>query len=329
MKTNSIIPFVCAFAASAIAACSGDSQLTGPNDDVLQRPVVYAASSAEDGTSDGELKPVEESEGQPTDGGGQAAGGGQVSGPGSGTGTGGRPIPGGNGGTPTGDPGQPVMTRAIEEFLNVQGSYCVDDGNGGCHTYAWPVNNYLQWYDQRQGMTMAIDYAGIAGRWAEQRGVKNNAQISGSVSEKILDDGSAVVTVQLTGSGVSSYATGGPNLQGPVFFGVQPQMMLDPAANVASGDLRMTITFLSRPGHPLPDLIQLIRAPRDGQRLLGINFDYNGRGAYYAGSPEGKNGTMNVRFDGSQEVMSASPYDPGNTAPTGFAEMNFTAESTW
>lgn len=349
MKTNCIVPVICAFVATGIAACSGDSQPTGPaSAGALNRPspyVTYAGSStgadtsgSQSQTSDGgTLAPQPDPPGPvngnpaPGSGGGRAAGGGgQGAGSGdTGPGSGGGRAAGGGGQGAGG--GQQAIVHPIQEFLQAQGSFCVDDGSGGCRTYGGPVANYLAWFDRSQNVTMAIDYAGIVSRWAQQNGWQSGAQIDGSVSEQPMADGSSRYTVELKGAGISSYAVEGTNLASPIRFGVRPMEMGDPMATSATGDLRMTITFTQRAGM-LPDLVQLLRAPREDQKLVSINFDYSARGLMRdPASPEmgGKDGTVNVRFDGSQgSMMSSNPYDGSNTAPTGYTDMSFTTYAT-
>jgi len=331
MKMNSIVPVICAFVATGIAACSGESQPTAPSssDGTFNR-VTYAGASSEtdQSGSQGELSdgstltpeptppgPVNGSP-APGSGGGRAAGGG-------GTGAG--------GGTGSGS-GAPAIVHPIEEFLQSQGTYCVDNGYGGCQTYALPVSNYLAWFDKSQNVTMAIDYAGLVNSWAQNHGFAANAQIFGSVTEQPLSDGTSRYTVELKGSGITSYAVQGTNLEAPIQFGVRPRELGDPMARAAAGDLRMTVTFTQSPGL-LPDLIQLLRAPKADQKLVSISLDYSGQGLLRdPASPgmEGKEGSVNVRFDGSQgPVMSANPFDPAMTAPTGYADMSFTTYATW
>jgi hypothetical protein len=220
----------------------------------------------------------------------------------------------------------------IDEFLQNQGTYCVDNGYGGCQYFGKPVNNYLTWFDQRQNVTMAIDYAGLVNKWAQERGFASNAQIFGSVVEQPLGDGTSRFTVELKGSGISSYAVQGTNLEAPMYFGVRPREMADPMARAAAGDLRMTVTFVQAPGI-LPDLVQLLRAPKDGQKLESITLDYSAQGLMRdpaAAGFAGKEGSVSVRFDGSQgSMMSVNPFDPAMSAPTGYADMSFTTYATW
>jgi len=322
MKMNSIVPVICAFVATGIAACSGESQPTGPSSiDGTMNRVTYAGSSSDQSESQSEL----------SDGGTLAP---QPDPPGP---VDGNPAPGSGGGRAAGGGGQgagggiQAIVHPIQEFLQAQGTYCVDNGYGGCQLYGLPVSNYLTWFDRGQNATMAIDYAGIVNRWAQDRGFPANAQIFGSVSEQPMADGSSRYTVELNGSGISSYAVEGTNLGAPIRFGVRPREMGDPTAKAAAGDLRMTITFIQRPG-VLPDLVQLLRAPSQDQKLVSISLDYSAQGLVRDPASQamgGKDGSVSIRFDGSQgPVMSANPFDPAMTAPTGYADMSFTTYST-
>src|SRR5207249_1751031 len=138
--------------------------------------------------------------------------------------------------------GQPIQ-RALDEFLKSQGTFCTDNGNGGCQLYAGPVGNYLAWFDQGQGMTIAIDYAGLADTWLRQMGRFLGTQFNGTVTEQPLADGTVEVTVDFNGANVLSYAARGPMLGGDLAFGYRPPDLVDQRAQAALGNVHMRIVF--------------------------------------------------------------------------------------
>lgn len=299
MKTNRISAMLCVLLASGIAACSGESQPTGPGD-VLQRVVMA------DGLSDG---PAD----QPTD----------------------RPEgdrPGNGGGEPVGDGTQ--RERSFDEFLRVQGSYCVSDDFGGCQLFGGPEGNYLGWYDRGRNVTVAVDYAGLGSTWMQQHsGVSYGGQLRGRIIEEPLDNGLARFRVTISGDNVMSYAVQGTNLHGPLAFGFRPQELRDGQNQAALGNVAMEIVFTGPVGSPMPDLMQLIREPNPDQKLLSVRFKYDGQGPMGEGqpgavevrddgSPSGTQGRISVMYDGSMgPVMRSNPADPDRTTATGFAHI--------
>jgi hypothetical protein len=176
-------------------------------------------------------------------------------------------------------PGEEQMVhRPIEEFLASQGTYCVDDGSGGCMMYAPPVANYLAWFDPNHDRTIAIDYAGIVSRWMEASGQPIGTHVAGSVIEHIQADGRTRVTVDLQVHNGSSYMVQGRELQGGVIFGQRPGDPFMGPRHQALGDVHMHLVYMTQhPGAPLADLVQLVTAPEPGQEILEFQFTYDGR----------------------------------------------------
>src|SRR4051795_12831389 len=60
-----------------------------------------------------------------------------------------------------------TSVRPISDFVSTQGTYCTDDGQGGCVIFVPPVANFIGW-DNIDGnpatpdFCAAIDYAGLA-----------------------------------------------------------------------------------------------------------------------------------------------------------------------
>lgn len=177
----------------------------------------------------------------------------------------------------------PSYPRPIDDFVLNQGTYCVDDMNGGCMLYAPPVQNYMAWFDQKTGRAITVDYAGIANNWLRMNsgGQRDlGTQVNGTVTEQKLPDGRARVTVDLIADNAMSFAVNGPTLTTVPMFGYNVPELLDPNHAPSFGHSHLRLVFINQaPGMLLPDLNQLITAPQPGQELLELEFKYDGHGA--------------------------------------------------
>lgn len=240
------------------------------------------------------------------------------------------PTTGGPTGSPSGAPSGPgsmqPTVRAIEEFIRTQGTFCVNDGSGGCQLYAAPTSNYLAWYDQQAGATIAVDYAGILNTWLMQNAGRSlGTQFNGSVVEEPLGDGTARVRINLDVVNAASFAVRGPELGGDLIFGNNVNGLSDGKTQAALGNVHMLVELINPVGAPIPDLVQLIRFPRPDQRLVNLLLDYSGEGPMgfaYKGTGEPGSGRMTLHYDGSQGgMMWSNPQAGGTTPPTGYATM--------
>lgn len=300
MTTGRISSLFCVVAAFAIGACAGDSQPTGPGGALYR------------GTSPAGPNPVPTHE--PSGSGPEAP-------------------------TATEPPreGQPPIVeervRPIEEFLRAQGTFCVADEFGGCRLYSEPTANYLAWYDTQMGSSgtsVAVDYAGIADMWMQQKfGRAVGTDLKGRVTERMMPDGRVEVTVELFGQNVMGYAVDQANLNGPLAWGHRPMDLTDNNVAPATGNLTMTIRFVNHAlGAPLPDLVQLVRAPEERRHLLGVWMQYDGQGdlGLVYGKP-GEQGRLSVTYDGMRApIEMAHPYDPANTPPMGASSITVTPD---
>src|SRR5262245_41389290 len=55
-----------------------------------------------------------------------------------------------------------ASTRPISEFVSQQGTFCFDDGMGGCFLFVPPIPNFVGWADGRTFNGVSVDYAGLA-----------------------------------------------------------------------------------------------------------------------------------------------------------------------
>jgi hypothetical protein len=205
--------------------------------------------------------------------------------------------------------------RPIEDFVNTQGTFCIDDGRGGCFLFVPPVPNFLgsdtvQEVPPQRGNVQpvrcaSVDYAGLANATIEELSggtVSLGTTTSGTVTERPLADGRAEVSVRLhTRNALTWVASGGDNdtcdfATDPLLFGHRVPEVLA-GEDAALGDSFLEVVFINpTPGAPLPDLIQLFFFPLDGQEPRSISFLASGSGTLRAAFdvPEGTPGQAQV-----------------------------------
>jgi hypothetical protein len=163
--------------------------------------------------------------------------------------------------------------RPIEDFVSQQGTYCIDDGSGGCFLFVPPVQNYFGWTAPAQGRGVSIDYAGLANQAIVEGGGQDlGTTFSGKVIERSLPDGRAEVQVLLHTQNALTWAIpfdpadpGNPFGDNDLLFGARVTDVLA-GATPALGESLLQVRFTNTaPGAPLPDLLQLFIAPEEGQ----------------------------------------------------------------
>jgi hypothetical protein len=193
--------------------------------------------------------------------------------------------------------------------IDRQGTFCIDmnfetgyedqivDGNfvGNCGTgappllFVPPIANYLGTSDPETGWGASIDYLGLANYYVEGA---FNTTFSGNVIERPLADGRAHVTVLLRTQNALTYVVVDSNdFTGQLLFGKRAPAAVgnDPALGSAS----VKIQFINTgPGDPLPDLLQLVFFPEEGQEVLLFNVNNSAKGPLTElfGVPEGTPG---------------------------------------
>lgn len=190
-------------------------------------------------------------------------------------------------------PAATTTKRPIAEFVAAQGTYCFDDGAGGCLLFEPPVQNFLGQNDPARGRSMSVDYAGLADKWIIENGGQSiGTKFTGTVTEKAMADGRAKVTVVLNTKKALVWVEDSPDFSGPLLFGNKaPEVLAGARANTCSSSFK--VTFINTaPGAPLPDLIQLAVVPEPGQEILSIAANCNAKGQLHAayGVPEGTPG---------------------------------------
>lgn len=200
-----------------------------------------------------------------------------------------------------------AVQRPISDFIEAQGSFCLDDGRGGCSLSAPPVANFLVWTSPRQNRAASVDYAGLANRAiVEAGGTPLGTVTEGSVLERRLADGRAEVTVTLHTRKALTWVIEGDGegnfdfSAGPLLFGHRV-VEVRGGARPALGDSVLEVVFTNpAPGEPLPDLDQILFAPARGQELRFISFfaSAGGQRSEATGAPDGTSGPMEVTQSG-------------------------------
>src|SRR5262249_54563265 len=133
------------------------------------------------------------------------------------------------------------------------------------------------------GQSMSIDYAGIADAYY---GGAFGTTFDGTITERPLADGRAEVTVLLHTKNALTYVLQGYDFAGsPLLFGARPTPD-GLEGNGALGDSLLAVKFINtKPGAPLPDLLQLFNDPAPGQVPLAISIKAAASGEFADGTP--------------------------------------------
>lgn len=193
----------------------------------------------------------------------------------------------------TAAPDAATVKRPLSDWLDAQGTFCVDDGGGGCILFEPPVANYLAWTDPARNRIGSFDYAGLANQYiVDHGGASLGTKMTGSLTEKALPDGRASVSVNLKTKKALTFVADGVDFGGPLLFGHRPQEVLDGAtASTCTGTFKLKF-INTAPGAPMPDFMQLAFAPEPGQEITMITIKCVAKGPLRAlyGVPEGTPG---------------------------------------
>lgn len=175
--------------------------------------------------------------------------------------------------------------RPIADFLSTQGTYCVDDGGGGCLLFVPPVPNFIGWTVTGETTVASVDYAGLANGTLDCGGgvsgtTSFGTQADGTVIERPLPDGRVEVTVVLHTRNALTWVADGDFASGTLLFG---QRVCDVLAGgqASLGDSQLQVVFINPgPGAPLPDLIELFVSRFND--LVSLSFRSQAEGALRA-----------------------------------------------
>jgi hypothetical protein len=195
--------------------------------------------------------------------------------------------------------------RTIEEFLAAQGS---QNGNTGDDLFVPPDPNFLGWnseLDKSPVYFAGVDYAGLAHAWAP---LPTPPEMTGTVTERALSDGTAEVTVLLHTKNANAWVID-LDLDGDLLnqiankstlFGHRPEDVRD-GEEAALGDVFLHIVFINTaPGDPLPDLMDVVYPPAQPPYFKSIGFQMNAKGPLTEafGVPEGTPGMCKIAQTG-------------------------------
>ena len=194
-----------------------------------------------------------------------------------------------------------AVKRPISEFVAAQGTYCFDDGAGGCVLFEPPVQNFLGANDPARDRAGAVDYAGLANKYiVENGGVSLGTRMTGTITEKARPDGRATVSVVLVTKRALTWVEDGADYSGPLLFGYKaPEVLAGKKPGLCNSLFK--VTFINTaPGAPMPDLIQLVIFPEPGQELKAISLQCNAKGPLRAdfGVPENTPGHAIIKQNG-------------------------------
>jgi hypothetical protein len=170
--------------------------------------------------------------------------------------------------------------RPIEDFVNAQGTFCLDDGMGGCFLFVPPAANFIKWDNLQEvppqkgnvqpARCASVDFAGLENAKIEELSggtISLGTTTDGTVTERPLADGRAEVTVRLhTENALTWVAGAGQNgacdyATDPLLFGHRVNDVLV-GEDAALGTSFLQLKFINTsPGAPLPDMLQLIFGP--------------------------------------------------------------------
>lgn len=144
--------------------------------------------------------------------------------------------------------------RPLTEFLDAQGTF---DFFGTL--FVPPVPNFLGAGDPVAGLSMSVDYAGLADAACD--GIAGTT-FAGAVKETPLPDGRALVSVELiTSRAITWVIVGDDFAAGPVVFGTRWQdvggtCVFEEFPVLGESELKTTF-IIPEPGASLPDLLAL------------------------------------------------------------------------
>lgn len=155
--------------------------------------------------------------------------------------------------------------RPLSDFINAQGTT-------SCFTPPAPAQLGASSAANKTPVRFAlIDYTGLTAQFLQTTyGISLGTTVSGTLLERPLADGRALVTVDLHTKNALGWAIdfdpAGPASQfnsNPLLFGARAQdLIADPSRTPALGDEQFRVVFtIPNPGAPIPDLVCINRGP--------------------------------------------------------------------
>lgn len=170
--------------------------------------------------------------------------------------------------------------RPIKDFIDQQGTFCIDDGMGGCFLFVPPIANFIGWSDPAQSRSASIDYAGLANNFLDNA---LGTTFLGSITERPLADGRTEIIVNLRTHNALTWITDSASFidtDANILFGqrINIDSVLEGEPALCDSHLQVKLINTAIPGAPLPDLFQFVFFPEYGQELLSIAMRCNAEG---------------------------------------------------
>lgn len=159
--------------------------------------------------------------------------------------------------------------RPLSDFIDAQGNTMV---------FIPPVPDYVGTSDPALNIFALIDYAGLAAQWliGQPDGPDLGTTVNGTITERALADGRAMVTVHLRTTNALSWAINGFEFAtAPVIFGNRAQDVLLGAEPALATSVFRFQFINTAPGAPMPDLVEVLALgmpwPGFEQRFYGFH----------------------------------------------------------
>ena len=219
-----------------------------------------------------------------------------------------------------------VTHRSIAEFLAAQPNYCLLPGNPNNCDNAQPGIDLLSFTDPARGTEIVLDYPGIASAYLSANGGPDlGTTFSGHVTERVLNDGRAEITVLLRTENALAYVVemGSSPYDPTILLGATPTQVLA-GAPAALGSSMLMLTYIApAPGMPLVAISQVLWFERDRYELVKLQFHAQAEGVLHAASgfAEGTMGRVLVQQTGR---LTAPGLMKGDQFPAEFVKLTAT-----
>ncbi len=180
-----------------------------------------------------------------------------------------------------------VTRRSIEEFVAAQPNYCLLPGNPNGCDISIPGIDLQAFYDPSNDNVIVLDYPGIAAAYLRANGGPDlGTTFSGSVTERVLNDGRAEITVVLHTENALTFVEDGtaPVPASVLRLGATPAQVLA-GAPVALGSSTLRLTYIApQPGMPLVAISQISFFEADKYQIVRLGFQAQAEGVLHASS---------------------------------------------
>ncbi len=207
--------------------------------------------------------------------------------------------------------------RSLDEFIAAQGTFCAANPDA-CFPIWAPLPEQLVWIEGDWEKMAAVDYTGQVAAYlssASGGAISLGTTVDGSVTERLLNDGSVEIQVILRTTNALTFVGSGEYLSGdPVYFGATPEQVLA-GATPALGTSFLKLTYITTaPGLPLADISEIAFSTVPGQAPLKVQFSLQADGELHAASGflEGTAGRLLVQqvgiFNTKSPSMAQNPF---------------------